>query len=154
MILLHDRTGNVEARATGRWLLLDPILGPKVFDRVRSLLRRLSTRGNGQGFIVKDTTRLAPKKLIHREANPVRMINLESKSFVESIVNRLSGSFNHWDSKTLRSEFGLDIFPQQHLHKIEGLFGRILRNQPLARLAQETGSLPKGSSRRGTSELL
>jgi hypothetical protein len=39
-----------------RWLLLDPILGPKVFDRPRSLFRRLSTRGYGQGFIVKDTS--------------------------------------------------------------------------------------------------
>src|SRR5262249_11962774 len=123
------------------WLLLDPILGPKVFDRLRGLLRRLSTCGDGQAFIVKDTTRLAPKKLIHREANPVRMINLQSKRFVERIMNRLSGPFNHWDRKTVRGEFGLDIFPQQHLHKIECLFGRILRNQPAVNTAKDVVSL-------------
>jgi hypothetical protein len=30
----------------------------------------LIPRGDGQSFIVKNATRLAPKKLIHREANP------------------------------------------------------------------------------------
>jgi hypothetical protein len=74
---------------SSRWLLLDPILGPKVFDRPRGLFRRLSTRGDGQGFIVKDATRLAPKKLIHREANPVRMIHVRSKSFVAGILDQM-----------------------------------------------------------------
>ena len=73
------------------WSLLHPIFGPRVFDRLRRLFGRPDTGGDGQSLIVKDATRLAPKKLIHREANPARMIHLQSKSFVEGILDRLSG---------------------------------------------------------------
>jgi hypothetical protein len=52
------------------------MLGPGVFDRLRSLFRRPGSGGDGRSFIVKDATRVAPKKLIHRDANPVSIIYL------------------------------------------------------------------------------
>jgi len=86
-------------------------------------------RGDSEGFIVKNATRLAPEKLIHCEANPVRMIYLQSESFIEWIPDRLSGPFNHGMERPFVAR-SVWIFPQQHLHKLECLFGRILSNQP------------------------
>ena len=74
--------------------LVDPIFRPGVFDRLRRL-RRLYAEGDGRGFLVKDSTRVAPKELIHRVANPVRMSHLQSKGFVERILDRICGAFDH-----------------------------------------------------------
>ena len=55
---------------------LNPTFGHGVFDQLRSLLRRLGTGSDSRCFVIKDATRLAPKELIHRHANPARMIHL------------------------------------------------------------------------------
>jgi hypothetical protein len=47
-------------------------------------------------------------------ANPVRMINLQSKGFVEGILDRVCGAFDHRNTKTLSGKFHLDIFSQPH----------------------------------------
>ena len=104
------------------------LFGPAVFDRLRRLFRKPGTGGDVRGFIVKNTTCVVPKELIHREADPARVIYLQSKGFVEGILDCICGSFNHRNRKTFSGEFGLDIFPQPQFHKIDGLFGRILRN--------------------------
>jgi hypothetical protein len=59
--------------------LVDPIFRPGVFDHLRRLFGRLCTKGDGRSFIVKDSTRVASEELIHRIANPVRIIHLQSK---------------------------------------------------------------------------
>jgi hypothetical protein len=73
--------------------LLYPIFRPGVFDRLSRLFRRLCTNGDGRSFIVKDSTRVASKELIHRVANPVRMIHLKSKGFIERILDRIGSAF-------------------------------------------------------------
>ena len=75
-------------------------------------VRSTATTKIGRGsdsrcFVIKDATRLAPKELIHRHANPARMIHLRSKGFVERILNRLCGPFNHRDRKTLSGKLRL-----------------------------------------------
>ena len=62
------------------------MLGPGVFDRPRRLFWRLGTSGDGQSFVVEDATRFASKELVHRDANPARIIYFQSKGFVERIL--------------------------------------------------------------------
>jgi hypothetical protein len=69
------------------------------------------------------------------------MINLRSKGFVERILDRLCGPFDHRDRKTLSGKFGLSLFPQPNFHEIESLFGRILGNQPAVNAAKDVISL-------------
>jgi len=107
-----------------------------VFDHLRCPFRRLGTGSDGQSFVVEDTTRLAPKELIHRNTNPVRMIHLHGQSFVKRTLDRLYGPFDHRDRKTLTCKFGLGLFPQPNFHKIESLLGRILGNQPTINAAK------------------
>src|SRR5580704_2856415 len=116
---------------------LNPTFGPGVFDHLRCLFRRLGTDSDSRSFVVKGATRLAPKELIHRHANPVRMSHLQGKGFVERILDRPCGPFDHRDRKTLSGKFCLSLFPQPNFHKIESLFRRILGNQPTVNAAKD-----------------
>src|SRR5271169_7047039 len=116
---------------------LNPTFGPGMFDHLSSLFRRLGTGSDSRSFLVKGATRLAPKELIHRHANPARIIHRHSQGFVERILDRLCGPFDHRDRKTLSGKFGLGLFSQPNFHKIEGLFGRILGNQPAVNAAKD-----------------
>jgi hypothetical protein len=69
---------------------LNATFGPGVFDQLRSLFRRLGIGSDSRCFVIKDATRLAPKELIHRHANPARMINLRSKGL---LGHRFHGEF-------------------------------------------------------------
>src|SRR5260370_24824440 len=73
------------------------------------------------------------------------MIHLQSKSFVERILDRLSSPFNHRNRKPFSGKFGLGIFPEPHLHELEGLFGRISRNQPAVNAAKDVINLTLAS---------
>jgi hypothetical protein len=66
---------------------------PKIAGVVRltPLVPEIRPACDDQGFAIKNETRVAPKKLIHREADPARIIHLQSKSFVEGILNCLCG---------------------------------------------------------------
>ena len=54
------------------------------------------------------------------------MIHLQSKGFVEWILDCIGSAFDQRNTDTLSSTFPLDIFPQPHFHTMDRLFGRIL----------------------------
>jgi hypothetical protein len=51
----------------------------------------LARGSDSRSFIVKDATHVVSKKLIHRDANPARIIDLQSKDFAEKIPDRFCG---------------------------------------------------------------
>ncbi|MGA8657163.1 MAG: hypothetical protein WB586_13540 [Chthoniobacterales bacterium] len=66
-----------------------PIFGPGFFDRLYRQFRRPATYSDRHCFVINDTTRVAPKELIHRNTESSQYYSLEAlEPFVQDFVKK------------------------------------------------------------------